>query len=81
MTLIKKIDVEKHFAERRALKRAAARFATQPNTAHYPGTEPTGVTPDLTREPSSSSGSTASVAVTDGSHARRANETSQGGKP
>lgn len=60
MTLIKKIDVEKHLAGRRAARRAAALFASQPHATGFSGIEPAAATPavqdfarDFTKEHSS----------------------------
>jgi len=39
MSLIKKIDVKKHFAARRAMRRAAARPASQPGATAIPETK------------------------------------------
>lgn len=46
MTLIQQIDVERHFAERQASKRAAAPFASQPGATGLPGIEPARMMPD-----------------------------------
>jgi len=42
MSLIKKIDVEKHFAARRAMRQAAARPVSQPNATGFIEAEPAG---------------------------------------
>lgn len=68
MTLIKKIDVEMHFARRQASRRAAALFASQPDATGFSGIEPAESIPairhsaeDFTREHSSSSATGDSV--------------------
>ena len=62
MTLIKKIDVERHFAERRASRKDAALFVVHSNATASSGAEPAKARPaakniarDCAQNPSSSS--------------------------
>jgi hypothetical protein len=41
MSLIKKVDVKKHLAERRAMRLAAAKLVSRPDTVGSPETIPT----------------------------------------
>lgn len=70
MALIKKVDVDQHFAARRAMRRSAFRSVSQPLPAGRSGTEPTatgsnapGFAEDFTLEHSSSRASVTSHAV------------------
>jgi hypothetical protein len=68
MSLIKKIDVKKHFADRRAKRRAEARPVSQPGATAVPATKASGaktnaqaLVEDFPLEHSASSGSDASI--------------------